>query len=151
MAIITLFHWTCFMFYGRVIRKKEDVMKTNEIKYCAEINQLQERNDKLEIHLNGLKDDLQEAKELNTSLTYEIQNSNNDGADDSRVGELSELLIVNKHLKDKNDELMMKLQSFANIEDDLDVDGSEPILNLNNSLILPQPQRQAESLKQECE
>ena len=139
------------MFYGRVIRKKEDVMKTNEIKYCAEINQLQERNDKLEIHLNGLKDDLQEAKELNTSLTYEIQNSNNDGADDSRVGELSELLIVNKHLKDKNDELMMKLQSFANIEDDLDVDGSEPILNLNNSLILPQPQRQAESLKQECE
>ena len=139
------------MCYCRVIRKKEDVIKTNEINYCAEINQLQERNDKLEIHLNGLKDDLQEAKELNTSLTYEIQNSNNDGADDSRVGELSELLIVNKHLKDKNDELMMKLQSFANIEDDLDVDGSQHVLNLNNSLVLPRPQPQAESLKEECE
>ena len=139
------------MCFSRVIRKKEDVIKTNEINYCAEINQLQERNDKLEIHLNGLKDDLQEAKELNTSLTYEIQNSNNDGADDSRVGELSELLIVNKHLKDKNDELMMKLQSFANIEDDLDVDGSQHVLNLNNSLILPRPQPQAESLKQERE
>ena len=123
-------------------------MKSNEIKYCAELNQLQERNDKLEIHLSSLKDDLQEAKELNTSLTYEIQNSNNDGADDSSM-ELSELLIVNKHLKDKNDELMMKLQSFANIEDDLDVDGPEHVLNLNNSLILPQPQ--PESLKQECE
>ena len=138
------------MFDSRVIRKKEEIIKSNEINYCAEINQLQERNDKLEIHLNGLKDDLQEAKELNTSLSYEIQNSNNDGADDSSM-ELSELLIVNKHLKDKNDELMMKLQSFANIEDDLDIDGSEHVLNLNNSLILPRPQPQAESLKQERE
>ena len=137
------------MFDSRVIRKKEEVIKSNETHYCAEINQLQERNDKLEIHLNGLKDDLQEAKELNTSLSYEIQNSNNDGADDSSM-ELSELLIVNKHLKDKNDELMMKLQSFANIEDDLDIDGSEHVLNLNNSL-LPRPQPQAESLKQERE
>ena len=137
------------MFDSRVIRKKEEVIKSNEINYSAEINQLQERNDKLEIHLNGLKDDLQEAKELNTSLSYEIQNSNNDGADDSSM-ELSELLIVNKHLKDKNDELMMKLQSFANIEDDLDIDGSEHVLNLNNSL-LPRPQPQAESLKQERE
>ena len=118
--------------------------------YCAEINQLQGRNDKLEIHLSGLKDDLQEAKELNTSLSYEIQNSNNDGADDSSM-ELSELLIVNKHLKDKNDELMMKLQCFANIEDDLDISGSQHVLNLTTSLVVAEPQPQAESLKQECE
>ena len=138
------------MFYCRIIRKKEDVIKTTEMNYSAEISQLQERNDRLEIHLSGLKDDLQEAKELNTSLSYEIQNSSTEGADDSGM-ELSELIIVNKHLKDKNDELMMKLQSFANIEDDLDIDGSQHVLNLKTSLILPGPQPQAESLKQECE
>ena len=138
------------MFYCRIIRKKEDVIKTTEMNYSAEINQLQDRNDRLEIHLSGLKDDLKEAKELNTSLSYEIQNSSNEGADDSSM-ELSELLIVNKHLKDKNDELMMKLQSFANIEDDFDIDGSEDVLNLTNSLISGGPQSQGESLKQECE
>ena len=138
------------MFYCRIIRKKEDVIKTTEMNYSAEISQLQERNDRLEIHLSGLKDDLKEAKELNTSLSYEIQNSSNEGADDSSI-ELSELLIVNKHLKDKNDELMMKLQSFANIEDNLDIDGSQHVLNLTSSLISAGPQNQGESLKQECE
>ena len=138
------------MFYCRIIRKKEDVIKTTEMNYSAEISQLQERNDRLEIHLSGLKDDLQEAKELNTSLSYEIQNSSTEGADDSGM-ELSELIIVNKHLKDKNDELMMKLQSFANIEDDFDIDGSQDVLNLTNSLISAGPQSQGESLKQECE
>ena len=141
MAII----FSLFMCYCcRIIRKKEEILKTNEMNYSAEINQLQGRNEKLELHLIGLKDDLQEAKELNTSLSYEIQNSNTDGADDSSM-ELSELLIVNKHLKDKNDELMMKLQSFANIEDDLDISGSQHVL------MLAEPQPQAESLKQECE
>ena len=120
------------------------------MKYCAEINQLEERNEKLEIQLSGITSDLEEARELNTSLSYEIQTSNTDGADDSSM-ELSELLIVNKHLKDKNDELMMKLQSFANIEDDFDIDGSQDVLNLTNSLISAGPQSQGESLKQECE
>ena len=124
------------------------MIKTSEMKYCAEINQLEERNEKLEIQLSGITSDLEEARELNTSLSYEIQTSNTDGADDSSM-ELSELLIVNKHLKDKNDELMMKLQCFANIEDE--VDGSQHVLNLRASLILPEPQPEAESLKQECE
>ena len=97
-----------------------------------------------------MKVDLQEARELNTSLTYEIQNSNSDGTDDTSQ-ELSELLIVNKHLKDKNDELIMKLQSFTIIEEDLEKITVESPHDLNDddSLILPQPQ--PESLKQECE
>lgn len=97
-----------------------------------------------------MKVDLQEARELNTSLTYEIQNSNSDGTDDTSQ-ELSELLIVNKHLKDKNDELIMKLQSFTIIEEDLEniTVESPHDLNDDDSLILPQPQ--PESLKQECE
>ena len=94
-----------------------------------------------------MKVDLQEARELNTSLTYEIQNSNSDGTDDTSQ-ELSELLIVNKHLKDKNDELIMKLQSFTIIEEDLEnITVESP--HDDDSLILPQPQ--PESLKQECE
>ena len=97
-----------------------------------------------------MKVDLQEARELNTSLTHEIQNSNSDGTDDTSQ-ELSELLIVNKHLKDKNDELIMKLQSFTIIEEDLEniTVESPHDLNDDDSLILPQPQ--PESLKQECE
>ena len=121
-----------------------------ELNYRTEISNLQNRNEKLEIHLYGLKVDLQEAKELNTSLTYEIQNSNNDGAEDSSQ-ELSELLIVNKHLKDKNDELIMKLQNYmANIEDELDNSSDESLHDLNDDISMILPQAQPESLKQEC-
>ena len=121
-----------------------------EIKYNADIINLQNKNDKLETHLSGLKDDLQEAKELNTSLTFEIQNSTNDRMDDNSL-EVSELLIVNKHLKDKNDELIMKLQSFANLGEDLEITDESPCdgSRTDGSLVLPQPQ--PESLKQECE
>ena len=86
-------------------------------------------------------------KELNTSLTFEIQNPTQQDSYESM--ELSELMVINKHLKDKNDELIMQLQSLTNTDDYVDFceDGSTDI-SQRLSIFYNQPQ--PESLKREC-
>ena len=92
-------------------------------------------------------------KELNTSLSFELHNPLQKDNYDSM--EISELMVINKHLKDKNDELIMQLQSITNgpdetFEEDLNFNAeSQEDFNQQISLLLTQPQ--PESLKQECE
>ena len=79
-----------------------------------------------------------------------VRLSNTEGAEDTSQ-ELSELLIVNKHLKDKNDELIIKLQTYmANIEDELDNSSNDSAHDLKDDISMIVPQPQPESLKQEC-
>ena len=112
---------------------------------------MQDHHEHLEKSLTAVRTDLIAAKDLNTSLTFELQNTSIDESDNNM--EVSELLVINKHLKDKNDELIMQLQSLTNIEDD---DCGEPLNytcghsndDFNHQIsLLTKP----ESLRQECE
>ena len=90
---------------------------------------------------------MKHVKELNTSLTFELQNPSQQDNYDSM--ELSELMVINKHLKDKNDELIIQLQSLTNADDDIDLI-EEGSINISQKLSIFYNQPQPESLKREC-
>ena len=115
------------------------------------MQRLECQNEKLETNLAATKVDLQNAKELNTSLTFELQNPSQQENCDSF--ELSELMVINKHLKDKNDELVMQLQSLTSIDDNINVEDIKFEGDLSHGVfnelsLFQKPQH--ESLKREC-
>ena len=115
------------------------------------MQRLECQNEKLETNLAATKVDLQNAKELNTSLTFELQNPSQQENCDSF--ELSELMVINKHLKDKNDELVMQLQSLTSIDDNINVEDIKFEGDLSHGVfnelsLFQKPQN--ESLKREC-
>ena len=131
----------------RQIKRLDEIIKTQELKQKKEVEKLRQQNEYLENKLSSTKFDLEHVKDLNTSLTFELQNPSQQDNYDSM--ELSELMVVNKHLKDKNDELIMQLQSLTNTDDDIDLieDGSS---NISQRLSVFYKQSQPESLKKEC-
>ena len=115
------------------------------------MQRLECQNEKLETNLAATKVDLKNARELNTSLTFELQNPSQQENCDSF--ELSELMVVNKHLKDKNDELVMQLQSLTSIDDNINVEDIKFEGDLSHGVfnglsLFQKPQH--ESLKREC-
>ena len=115
------------------------------------MQRLECQNEKLETNLAATKVDLQNAKELNTSLTFELQNPSQQENCDSF--ELSELMVINKHLKDKNDELVMQLQSLTSIDDNINVEDIKFEGDLSHGVfselsLFQKPPH--ESLKREC-
>ena len=139
--------------FFRQIRKLDEKVKNIDSHSKNEIRKLKQQNEHLEKSLSITKIDLQNVKELNTSLSFELHNPLQKDNYDSM--EISELMVINKHLKDKNDELIMQLQSITNgpdetFEEDLNFNAeSTQDFNQQISLLLTQPQ--PESLKQECE
>ena len=131
----------------RQMTRLDETVRTLEAKHRNEVEKLKQTNDQLEKNLSSTKYDLKHMKELNTSLTFEIQNPTQQDSYESM--ELSELMVINKHLKDKNDELIMQLQSLTNTDDYVDFceDGSTDI-SQRLSIFYNQPQ--PESLKREC-
>ena len=129
------------------LKRLDEMMKSLELKHNKELEKLRQQTENLENNLSSTRYDLKHAQELNTSLTFELQNPAQQDNYDSM--ELSELMVINKHLKDKNDELMMQLQSLTNADDDLDIiDGGSTNLSHRLSVFYNQPQ--PESLKKEC-
>ena len=117
------------------------------------MRKLRDHNDNLEGSLATIKADLKAVKEINTSLTFELQNTSLDDSIDNM--EVSELLVINKHLKDKNDELIMQLQSLTNTEDEvieheIKFADDEFHDDFNQQVKLHSSKPQPESLKQEC-
>ena len=115
------------------------------------MQRLECQNEKLETNLAATKVDLKNARELNTSLTFELQNPSQQENCDSF--ELSELMVINKHLKDKNDELVMQLQSLTSIDDNINVEDIKFEGDLSHGVfnelsLFQKPQH--ESLKREC-
>ena len=115
------------------------------------MQRLECQNEKLETNLAAAKVDLKNARELNTSLTFELQNPSQQENCDSF--ELSELMVINKHLKDKNDELVMQLQSLTSIDDNINVEDIKFEGDLSHGVfnklsLFQKPQH--ESLKREC-
>ena len=115
------------------------------------MQRLECQNEKLETNLAATKVDLKNARELNTSLTFELQNPSQQENCDSF--ELSELMVINKHLKDKNDELVMQLQSLTSIDDNINVEDIKFEGDLSHGVfnelsLFQKPQN--ESLKREC-
>ena len=129
------------------LKRLDEMMKSLELKHNKELEKLRQQTENLENNLSSTRYDLKHAQELNTSLTFELQNPAQQDNYDSM--ELSELMVINKHLKDKNDELMMQLQSLTYADDDLDIiDGGSTNLSHRLSVFYNQPQ--PESLKKEC-
>ena len=114
---------------------------------------MQEQNEHLELKLSSLKSDLQSAHQLNTSLSFELQNCSRAREEKYESMEISELMIINKHLKDRNDELILQLQSITATEDDQIEDHKdynvigEAFMQPLSDLLSSSNQ---ESLKQEC-
>ena len=131
----------------RQIERLDENIQNQELKHNKEVEKLRKQNEYLENNLSSTKFDLKHVKELNTSLTFELQNPSQQDNYDSM--ELSELMVINKHLKDKNDELVMQLQSLTNTDDDIDLieEGSSSI---SQRLSVFYKQSQPESLKKEC-
>ena len=131
----------------RQIKRLDENIQSQELKHNKEVEKLRKQNEYLENNLSSTKFDLKHVKELNTSLTFELQNPSQQDNYDSM--ELSELMVINKHLKDKNDELVMQLQSLTNTDDDIDLieEGSSSI---SQRLSVFYKQSQPESLKKEC-
>ena len=131
----------------RQIVRLDEIIKSQESKHMKEVEKLRQQNENLENNLSSTRFDLKHVKELNTSLTFELQNPSQQDNYDSM--ELSELMVINKHLKDKNDELIMQLQSLTNADDDLDlIEEGETNISQRLSVFYNQPQ--PESLKKEC-
>ena len=131
----------------RQIERLDEIIKSLEIKHNKEVGKLKQHTEHLENNLSSTRFDLKHVKELNTSLTFELQNPSQQDNYDSM--ELSELMVINKHLKDKNDELIMQLQSLTNADDDIDLI-EEGSTNISQKLSIFYNQQQPESLKREC-
>ena len=131
----------------RQIGRLDEIIKSLEINYSKEVGKLKNHTENLEINLSSTRFDLKHVKELNNSLTFELQNPSQKDNYDSM--EQSELMVINKHLKDKNDELIMQLQSLTNADDDIDLI-EEGSTNLSQKLSIFYNQQQPESLKREC-
>ena len=131
----------------RQIERLDEIIKSLEIKHNKEVGKLKQHTEHLENNLSSTRFDLKHVKELNTSLTFELQNPSQQDNYDSM--ELSELMVINNHLKDKNDELIMQLQSLTNADDDIDLI-EEGSTNISQKLSIFYNQQQPESLKREC-
>ena len=116
-----------------------------------EVMKMQEQTEHLECKLSSLQSDLQSAQQLNTSLSFELQNTAREENYESM--EISELMVINKHLKDKNDELVMQLQSLTEAEED-GYDDQATYNAIGEAFRKPisdfMSTSQHESLKQEC-
>ena len=139
--------------YFRQLEKLDGYIKLSDQQHKNEIRKLRDHNDHLEGSLATIKADLKAVKEINTSLTFELQNTSLDDSIDNM--EVSELLVINKHLKDKNDELIMQLQSLTNAEDEvieheIKFADDEFHDDFNQQVKLLSSKPQPESLKQEC-
>ena len=114
---------------------------------------MQEQNEHLELKLSSLKSDLQSAHQLNTSLSFELQNCSRAREEKYESMEISELMIINKHLKDRNDELILQLQSITATEDD-QIEDHKDYNVIGEAFMQPLSDllscSNQESLKQEC-